>query len=163
MNQCDIIIISDVIYMKKSIVMIIVGIVIISIISIVIITLSIISNSKKGYTRPNYDYVALIYHSEMLGMDAGTEYTYYIYKMPKSKNKYFYIKSKSSITITGPGKESDVGSGAINNKKDLNKIIKDIEKDSKKNSQTNISYSYVSNGNSEKLDSINELGKKLFK
>ena len=147
--------------MKKNIGKIIIGI---TIISIIIVFIAIkINNNKKEYTRPNYAYSAVIYHSEMLGIDAGTEYTYYIYKSSTSDNKYFYIKSKSNITITGSGKESDVASGSLNDMNDLKKIMKDIEKDSKKESQTYITYSYNNNGNNEKLNSIDELENKLFK
>ena len=147
--------------MMKNMKKIIIGIVVISIIFVFIIILT--NNNKHSYTRPDYDYIAIIYHSEMLGIDAGTEYIYYIYKSPKDNNKYFYIKSKSNITIAGSGEESDVGSGALNDTNDLKSITKDIEKDSRKDSQTYISYSYVDNGNNEKLDGISELENKLFK
>lgn len=147
--------------MKKNIWKIIIGIIIISIISVFIVIM--INNNKEKYTRPDYDYIATIYHDENLGPDDGTEYIYYIYKSSKSDSKYFYIKSKSNITIAGAGKTSDVDSGSLNNKNDLKKITKDIKKDSRKDSQTYITYSYINDGNNEKLDSISELGNKLFK
>lgn len=144
--------------MKKNIEKTIIGVVIISI--IVVFILMMINNKQNSYKRPNYDYIATIYHSEVLGMDAGTEYVYYIYKSEKNDNKYFYIKSKSSVTIEGSSKGKDVDSGELNNKNDLKKITEDIEKDSREDSQTYIIYTY---GNNEKLNSISELENKLFK
>lgn len=147
--------------MKKNIGKIIIGV---SIISIIIVAVVILINKKNNdYSRPDYDYSAIIYHSEMMGMDAGTEYTYYIYKSSKNDNEYFYIKAKSTITIAGSGEESEVGSGTLNNKNDIKKIEKDIEKDSESDYETYLSYMYVNNGKSEKVDTINELGDKLFK
>ena len=64
--------------MKKNMKKIIIGIIAISIIFVFIIVW--INNNKNSYTRPNYDYIAIIYHSEMLGIDAGTDYIYYIYQ-----------------------------------------------------------------------------------
>ena len=43
---------------------------------------------------------------------------------------------------------------------DLKEITKDIEKDSRKDWQSYISYSYANN---EKIENISELGNKLFK
>ena len=136
---------------------IIIGIVIVTIIIVFIVTL--IKNNSNNYTRPNYDYAATIYHSEMLGIDAGTEYTYYIYKSDKNNNEYFYIKSEANITLAGAGEQKDVGSGSIKNKNDLKKIMKDIKKDSKYDSQTYISYIY---GDSGPLENIDELESILF-
>ena len=53
--------------------------------------------------------------------------------------------------------------------KDLDKIMKDIKKDSKKEenrlgySDSSITYSYLNNGTYENYTNINEIGKKLFK
>ena len=53
--------------------------------------------------------------------------------------------------------------------KDLDKIMKDIKKDSKKEenrlgySDSSITYSYLNNGTYENETNINEIGKKLFK
>ena len=138
--------------MKK----IIIGIVAISIIFVFIIIL--INNNKNSY-----DYIATIYHSEMLGIDAGTEYIYYIYQSDKNDNEYFYIKSKSNITIAGSSEKKDVGSGSLKSKNDLRKIQNDIEKDSQKNSQSYVSYTYIDNGISEEYENIDLLGNKLFK
>ena len=133
------------------------------IICIMIFAIVIMTNKKSDdYRRPNYSYTAVIYHSEMLGMDAGTEYIYYIYKAENADDEYFYIKSKSNITIAGSGKQIDIDSGVLKNKNDLKKITADIKKDSRKDSQTYTSYNYVNNGNNEKIDNINELGNKLF-
>ena len=131
--------------MKKNMKNIIIGVIIIIIVSIfviVIINNKNKNNNSKNYTRPNYDYTAVIYHSEMSGIDAGTNYIYYIYKVEKSDNEYFYIKSKSNITIAGQDKEKDINSGSLNNKDD---------------------FTYVNNGNNEELNSINELENKLLK
>lgn len=145
--------------MKKSIIKILAGIIIIA----TLILLVVITNKKNNnYLRPNYDYVAVIYHSEMLGMDAGTEYIYYIYESRKNDNKYFYIKSESSITIAGSGEKRDVYSDAINKKEDLKKITKDIAKDSRKSSQTYINYTYTKDGVNVKCKDMNALGNKLF-
>ena len=100
--------------MKKNMKKIIIGIVAISIIFVFIIIL--INNNKNSY-----DYIATIYHSEMLGIDAGTEYIYYIYQSDKNDNEYFYIKSKSNITIAGSSEKKDVGSGSLKSKNDLRK------------------------------------------
>ncbi len=148
--------------MKKHIGKIIVGISIISIL-IVIVVILLINKNNNNYSRPDYDYSAIIYHSEMMGIDAGTEYTYYIYKSSKSDNEYFYIKAKSTITIAGSGEESEVGSDTLNTKNDIEKIKKDIERDSKSDSETYTSYMYVNNGKSEKVDTLSELGNRLFK
>lgn len=147
--------------MKKGIGKNLIGIVIIGIF-VFIGKLNNNINNNKSYTRPDYDYIAIIYHREILEADIGTEYTYCIYRSAKDNNKYFYIKSSSDITIAGLGEKSDVGSGALNDTNDLKKIMRDIEKDSIKNSQTYISYLYVNNGNNEKVDNISELENKLF-
>ena len=147
--------------MKKNMKKITIGIVAISIIFVFIIVW--INNNKNRYTRPNYDYIATIYHSEMLGIDAGTKYTYYIYKSEKNDNEYFYIKSKSSITIAGSGESKDIDSGPLKNHNDLKKVQRDIENDSEKNSQSYVSYTYINNGISEKYENIDLLGNQLFK
>ena len=147
--------------MKKNMKKIIIGIIAISIIFVFIIVW--INNNKNSYTRPNYDYIAIIYHSEMLGIDAGTDYIYYIYQSDKNDNEYFYIKSKSNITIAGSSEKDDIGSGSLKSKNDLRKIKKDIEKDSQKNSQSYVSYTYINNGINEEYENINLLGNKLFK
>ncbi len=130
-----------------------------------IFAIVIMTNKKSDdYRRPNYDYTAVIYHSEMLGMDAGDEYIYHIYPSSlESNNSYFYIKSKSKITIMGSGDSIDVDSDSIDNKSDLQKIEKDIKKDSRNNRMTTISYYYVNNGKSEKYKTIEDLGNILFK
>ncbi len=127
-----------------------------------VIRLVFLSPNNKKYTRPSYDYSALIYHSEMLGMDAGTEYIYSIYK-EEGSNTYFYIKSKASITIEGSKDEKDIDSGSIRNKKDLERIEKDIEKDKRNDSSKLVSYLIYDNGIRRKCASMEELGNKLFK
>ena len=147
--------------MKKNMKMITIGIVAISIIFLFIIVW--INNNKNSYTRPNYDYIATIYHSEMLGIDAGTEYTYYIYKSEKNDNEYFYIKSKSSITIAGSGESKDIDLGPLKNHNDLKKVKRDIENDSEKNAQSYVLYYYINNGIDETCENIDVLESKLFK
>lgn len=130
---------------------------------IVIITAIVITKKNNKFERPNYDYVGTIYHSEKMGIDAGLEYIYYIYTMNNSKNRtYFYIKSKSQITIAGSSEETDIDSGGLMTKSDIKKIKKDILKDSNKDCQQYISYTYVNNGVNEELQSIEELASKLF-
>ena len=106
--------------MKKQIGIIVVGIVVIG---VLIVFLGVHNREKKDYVRPDDDYIAMINHREMLGMDAGTEYIYYIYKEPNHNKEYFYIKSEANITLAGAGEQKDVGSGSIKNKNDLKKIM----------------------------------------
>ena len=47
------------------------------------------------------DYVAKIEHNEIGGIDAVTEYVYYIYKNDSGKG-YFYKKYMNTVTIAGP-------------------------------------------------------------
>ena len=58
-------------------------ILILFIIAFAVIGIFTIKNRK--ITRPEADYIATIYHSEMLGMDAGWQYIYYIYPDEKTK------------------------------------------------------------------------------
>ena len=114
------------------------------------------------YERPDYDYVATVYHSVMDSPDKGTEYFYYIYKTENNDNTFFYIKSKATISLEGSGKEKDIGSGSLKEKDDLKKIIKDIDKDSNRNAESNISYTYLNEGTNEECVSMEELGNKIF-
>lgn len=133
----------------------------------VLIILIIVIKNRNNYERPDYDYIALINHSINFGPDSGTIYTYEIYKS-EVNSEYFYIKTKSENTIYLPATE-DISSGSIKRKKDLEKIMKDIKKDSKKEenrlgySDSSITYSYLNNGTYENYTNINEIGKKLFK
>lgn len=135
--------------------------VIIGIIIIVVVAIGaffFIKNRK--IIRPNTNYVAIIYHSEMMGIDAGDEYIYYIY--PDKNDTYLYIKSKAEVTIVGSSDEKDINSGRIRNQSDLEKIKEDIEKDKIKDAQQFLSYSYINNDNVQKFTSIEELAEKLF-
>lgn len=71
---------------------------IISIIVIFLITFIVLLASIKNrkITKPSYDHTAIIYHSEILGVDAGIIYKYYLYQ--ENKNTYIYIKTVSDIT-----------------------------------------------------------------
>ena len=120
-------------------------------------------NDSKGFDRPDYQPIATIYHSEMLGNDAGDEYVYSIYENKNSKGKsYFYIKSKAKITMVGSSESEDISSGSIKTKLDLDKIISDIEKDAKSSTVKNVSYRYLINGQYVNVDTIEELENKLF-
>ncbi len=146
--------------MKKKGVKIIVIVIAVCIAIALGIAVFIINMENNSYSRPDYQYTAIIYHSEMKGMDAGTEYTYYIYRSSTNKKDYYYIKSKSSITIAGSGEEMDIGSGPIRNRNDLKRIEQDIKNDSRKDSETYVFYIYENKG---KLEDIDELGDRLFK
>ena len=117
---------------------------------------------ETRYTRPDYDEVATIYHSEMIGVDAGEEYTYSIY-LSEDKNYYFYIVSESKITITGVGEAKDISSGSINSIKDLKKIKNSIKKHTSTEKETKVLYTYNDNGTVIKYENIEDLGKRLFK
>lgn len=120
-------------------------------------------NESKGFERPDYEPVATVYHSEMLGMDAGDEYIYSIFENKNSKSKsYFYIKSKAKITMVGSSQSEDVSSGSLNSRTDLKKITKDIEKDTSETATKNVSYRYLVNGQYVNIDTIEELENKLF-
>lgn len=132
------------------------------IITIIIVTLLVKINKIdiNDIKEPETNYVAIIYHSEMLGLDAVTEYIYYIY--PSDEDKYVYIKKQSEITIAGQQEEKRVDSGKLEKKSDLKKIKKDINKDKKKSSEPTISYTYLSNGTTINCSSIDELANNLF-
>lgn len=132
------------------------------IITIIIVTLLVKINKIdiSDIKEPETNYVAIIYHSEMLGLDAVTEYIYYIY--PSDEDKYVYIKKQSEITIAGQQEEKRVDSGKLEKKSDLKRIKKDINNDKKKSSETTISYTYLSNGTTINCSSIDELADNLF-
>ena len=132
------------------------------IITIIIVTLLVKINKIdiSDIKEPETNYVAIIYHSEMLGIDAVTEYIYYIY--PSDEDKYIYIKKQSEITIAGQQEEKRVDSGKLEKKSDLKRIKKDINNDKKKSSETTISYTYLSNGTTINCSSLDELANNLF-
>ena len=109
------------------------------IITVIIVTLILKINNidTTDIEEPTTNYVAIIYHSEMLGIDAVTEYIYYIY--PSDEDKYIYIKKQSEITIAGQQEEKRVGSGNLENKEALKRLKKDIKNDKKKSAETTIS------------------------
>ncbi len=120
-------------------------------------------NESKGFERPDYQPVATVYHSEMIGMDAGDEYVYSIYENKNSKGKsYFYVKSEAKITMVGSSQSKDISSGSLNSRVDLKKITKDIEKDTSEGTTKNVSYRYLVNGQYVNTDTIEELENKLF-
>ncbi len=115
---------------------------------------------KNKYQSNSKILEATIYHSEMMGIDAGTEYTYRIYL--NKNNTYGYTKSKSEITIAGPSEEKEVGFGKIRNKSDLKKIERDIKSDEIIGAKKHVSYTYSRDKNAEKCSSMRELAEKLF-
>lgn len=115
---------------------------------------------NKKIVRPDMDYIATIYHSEMIGIDAGWQYIYYIY--PDENESYVYIKSKSEITIAGASEEEDVDLGKIKDKNDFEKIEKDIEKAKLAEAQQFFNYTYKNEGKIENLNSMEELAEQLF-
>ncbi|MBR4111361.1 MAG: hypothetical protein IKK43_06745 [Clostridia bacterium] len=139
--------------MKKNIIL---GIIIV----LVIIFIVCFFIKDKIIVRPNSDYVATIYHSQMMGMDAGWGSTYYFY--PTEDESYMWIESKTTITIKGASKEKDVDSGIIKNQNELQNLVTDIENSKRPDAQQYISYTYINNGNEEKVGSVEELIEKLF-
>lgn len=139
--------------MKKNVVIMMI------IILVVVIGIFVFIKNRK-IVRPNTNYVAIIYHSEMIGIDAGYEYTYYIY--PDENDTYLYIKSKAEVTIVGSSDEKDINSGRIKNESDLEKIKQDIEKDKLKDGQQFLSYTYINNDDVQEFTSIEELEEILF-
>ena len=131
---------------------------------IVVVYLFYYLNDIMGdFTRPDYKPIATVYHSEMIGVDEGNEYVYSIFENKSMKNgKYFYIKSKARVTVVGAEDNKDVSSGSINFKSDLNKISKDIDHDFMNDTTKNVSYRYLVNGEYVNVDTIEELGNKLF-
>ena len=113
---------------------------------------------NKKIVRPDTDYIATIYHSEMLGMDAGWQYIYYIY--PDDNESYVYIKSKSEITESGASEEQDVDLGKLKN--NLDKIENDMKKDKISNAQQFFHYLYMNSNGIKNLNSIDELAECLF-
>lgn len=115
---------------------------------------------NKSVIRPNTSYVGIIHHNEVLGIDAITCYTYYIY--PSENDTYLYVKSREQISEMGSDGEKDISSGKINSKSDFEKIKKDIEKDKIEGAQQERKYIYLANSNQEICNTIEELADKLF-
>jgi ribosomal protein S6 len=122
--------------------------------------IGIFTIKNRKIIRPNSDYIATIYHSEMHAIDAGWQYVYYIY--PDKKESYLYIKSESTITIDGASEECDVDSGKIKNKNDFTKLAKEIEKDKKEKAQHFFHYTYINGNEIKNFDSIDKLADCLF-
>lgn len=133
--------------------------IIILVIVILVIVLGIVIG-KNVVIKPEEECIAVIYHSEMFGIDAGTEYIYYIY--PNGEKKYKYIKTKGNITIEGASEEKYIKSGRLNKREDFEKIEKSINMDKVKSVQRNIKYTYIQNGTEQKCISIEDLAEKLF-
>lgn len=139
--------------------------ILIGIISVLIICLIICLLLKnKQIIKIKADYVARIYTSQYYAYDVGESSTYYIY--PNEDETYLWIKAKSIITIAGAAEERIVDSGKIRNKSELKDLVIDIEKNMEEKRSAHfpptISYGYINNGTTEKIDTIEELAKKLF-
>jgi hypothetical protein len=122
---------------------------------------------SDNYRKPDYDYAALVYHEEFIGPDAATSYNYLIYPVSASdSSSYFYIKTKSQMTIAGEGKAIDVTRGNINKKSDLTKIETSIKRDKQKHAETIVRFYCIDSGKKAECDGIesfDDLVKKLFK
>ena len=131
--------------------------------SIVIITLFLSAcklDDLEVITVPeNEDVSAIIYHSVMMGIDAGYEYVYYIYK---DKEDYLFFKYQSNITIVGSSEEEFKKSGRLKSKEDFSIIEKDIESDNIDDTETYVSYDYYDNKVRNRFSTMEELLEKLY-
>ena len=109
--------------------------------------------------RPKGDYIALISHSERKDNENGIEYTYYIYN---SKKSYIYIKTKATVTKDGVSEEKEISSGRLKNKKDMDKIKKDIEQDREDGYTKYVYYIYNNNGKKINYNSFDKLVSMLW-
>lgn len=100
--------------------------------------------------------IAEIHYTNIIGIDAQFFETYYIFK--NENNTYYYIKTSSQTTIAGPQEEKINKKGNINNSKQLEKIIDNIEKKIKSKSSTMeyVTISYAGN-EIEKNELLNKL------
>ena len=117
--------------------------------------------SNRNLRPEGVDYIAYIYHSEMLGMDAGNEYMYYFY--PNEDGTYLYVKAESEVTIAGSGEAKDVKSGKIKEKADFEKIKTDIAQNEMTNTMQYLKCIYKNGEVVEEYYSVDELANKLFK
>ena len=78
--------------------------------------------------------LATICYTDIIGIDAQTAETCYIYK--NSDNTYYFFVTNRETTIAGPQEEKINRKGTINNKKQLEKIINDFEKKIKSENST---------------------------
>ena len=92
--------------------------------------------------------LATICYINIIGIDAQTYETCYIYK--NSDNTYHYFITNRETTIAGPQEEKINKNGNINNKKQLKKIINDFEKKIKSGDPT-MEYLTI-NYNSQKVE-----------
>ena len=107
----------------------------------------------------NEEVSAIIYHSSMMGIDAGEEYIYYIYK---DKNDYLYFKYTSTINISGSSEETFNKSGRLKSKEDFSIIENDIKADTKDNRENYVSYDYYENNIRNRYKTMDELLEKLY-
>lgn len=100
--------------------------------------------------------IAVIKYSNVISIDAGSSENYYIYK--DENNNYFYYRTSSQITIAGRQEEKINKKGNINNRRDLEKIINNIEKkissENSKSAYLIINYNGVEIGKQELLNKL---------
>ncbi len=144
--------------MKKGLILFILFLLIIIIIGVICIVMNKNNDISK---ESDSEYVAKIEHNETMGIDAASEYDYYIYKT-KSGKGYFYKKYMSTVTITGPSEMKYIDDGTIKTRNEMRKIEKDIKNDNDKYAKTEVYYTYMNNGVEEPVKNIDNLGKKLF-
>lgn len=144
--------------MKKGLKIFLLVLLIIIIVGVFCIVMFKNNNKSNG---SDSDYVAKIEHNEIGGIDAVTEYVYYIYKDNSGKG-YFYKKYMNTVTIAGPSEMKYIDDGTIKTHNEMRKIEKDIKNDNDKYAKTEVYYTYMNNGVEEPVKNIDNLGKKLF-
>lgn len=70
--------------------------------------------------------IAIVKYANIIGIDAMSYETYYIYK--DENNKYLYYRTSSHTTIEGPQEEKINKKGNINSRNELERIINNLEK-----------------------------------
>lgn len=132
------------------------------VIAFIVLLLIIFIGAVTYYSfDPKDDFNAMICHSVLNNEDNGHIYCYHIYAT--DNNHYEYIKTKRTIKKGKNGSIGRVASGKINGEKDYDKLVKNIDKDNKKNYSSLISCTYVDNGMNMYYDSTDVLKEYLFK
>ncbi len=86
-----------------------------------------INNNQTTITQEERDQaIAKIYYTNILGIDAITYETCYIYE--NTDDTYYYFTTSSHTTIAGPQEEKINKKGNINSKNQLEKIVNNFEK-----------------------------------
>lgn len=134
------------------------------VILIAIITIFIICNilkKKDIKIDENEEYIATVYYSYMLGIDAGTEYIIYIYK--SNNSDYKYITYQSQITIAGSTNRKEYDRGIIKSKNELIKLDDYFINRKENNIELYNSLYYLKDNVNNNIEDINELAEELFK